>query len=154
MTKAISIVVLWLNLSIFVFAGFELPPKVFTFEKFEEAKKLAKEMNLPIMFVLSDKTSTCGQCNSSTLKAIDEFDKKAVVIYLETKDINAIPEIVYQAISPEKLGTLIPRLAFFDSEVARHIVSVSCDEIDAGNKTFREIRKKLSDLKKESLPSP
>lgn len=95
--------------SSFVQAAFNLPRYVYKVNQLNTAQKHAKSSNKPIAFIYSDKNTDCGLATSASKDLFQGLKNYCVVVYVEHKDWNKLPNIVRSGINSPESGKYIPK---------------------------------------------
>lgn len=104
-------------------AAFKLPKYVYTIKNFDNAQKEATLQKKPLIFLYSDKDSTCPLCDGASNDIIYSFDKVAVIIYVSSVDRESLPPIVNNAINLPEAGKYIPITIITDHEL-QNVISI------------------------------
>jgi hypothetical protein len=148
--KRFSILFALFALGITAIAEVKIPKSVYRADEFEKAKADAKAKGKPVSILYTSEKSTCPLCNNATLRAVKELNGKTVMVYFDTKEsgYEKMPPAVQQAMRASELGSYIPKLAVFDTEVTNAIAYVAYSNDDKVlDKAYREAGKKIRESK-------
>lgn len=127
-----------------VWAGFDLPKKVYKASQFEQAKTAATAAGKPISVILSDTGTTCPLACNASLVMINSLDRKTVIVYANPRDgLDALPALVREALSKPEAGTFIPRTVVVDADVSKVICIVPYGEPEALQDSLNKARKAI-----------
>ncbi|NOR44561.1 MAG: hypothetical protein GQ534_03165 [Candidatus Delongbacteria bacterium] len=103
-----------------VFASFTIPDYVYRIDELRTAIRKAKYKNIPIVFLFSDKNTTCGLAASASRDVFEEYKNSAIIIYCSSEGDNyldGLPKIISQEIESPYTGKYIPKTIITDSRV-------------------------------------
>jgi len=105
-------------------AGFRLPEFVFTMKKMDTVKALASSDNKAVSFVYTDKTTGCGLCRSASMDVFNTLGPKSIVVYVDRKGFEKLPEVVMGAMKSAHAGRFIPKTVITDPRMEKIIAIV------------------------------
>lgn len=114
-------------------------------DQIEEATQLAEQKNKALAFVYTDETSTWGPCNASSLEAFKQLKKHAVVVYVNTKKLEAresLSPVVMGALHAESMGNIIPKAVVTSPDQRTYMTSIAYKSMKE-KKTFRDANKQV-----------
>ena len=125
-----------------VWAGFDLPKKVYKASQFEQAKTAAAAAGKPISIILTDTATDCPLATNASLTMIDSLDRKTVVVYASPQgDFGKLPPLVQEAFNKREAGTYIPKTVVVDADVSKVICIVPYGEPMALKESLSKARK-------------
>lgn len=131
----------------FAYAGFKLPPSAYTSLEITEAETKAKTSGKPITFLISNKDSTCPLCDAASETIIKELKTKTVLVYARQQE--DIPEKARTLLKGEDTGRFIPYAVVMDSGYEKVLGVVQYETIKKdGQKAFRDVESAIRDMKK------
>lgn len=87
-------------------AAFSLPPYVYKADRLAEAQEAAGKLNKPIIFLYSDKQTTCPLCTDASNDVLYKFKDMGIIVYCEEK--KSLPSLVQDAMNSPEAGKYIP----------------------------------------------
>jgi len=120
--KAFCFLCGWLLISSLAQAAFNLPKYVYHIAQLKEAQQKAADEQRVLVFLYSDKATTCPLCSDASNDILYSFNNEAVIVYAEYKDWDLLPALVKEAIRKPEAGTYIPITIVTDCQ-AREVIS-------------------------------
>jgi len=166
-----SLLVLSLSLLLYCLpakAGFRLPEFVFTMKQMDTVEALAASDSKAVSFVYTDKTTGCGLCRTASMDVFNTLGPKSIVVYVDRKGFDRLPEVVMGAMKSAHAGRFIPKTVITDPRMEKIIAIIpykrdreerimrlkeACDLIDDELRSIREENKSGSYSSKPSKPT-
>lgn len=126
-----------------VLAGFTLPPHVYTVSKLKQAKAAAQAQNRALLFIFSDKNTTCPLCRDASTDVINGFKNRAVIVYVANTEFGKLPGLVVKAFDSPEAGEYIPKTVIVDPYVQDVIAIIPYSRRDR-NVLFNDAQRKIN----------
>jgi hypothetical protein len=107
----------------FTSAAFDIPSYVYTIDQLQQAKEDAKAGDKQIVFLYSNKDTTCALASRASTNIIQRFKDSAVIVYFCKDGWAKVPRIVREAINSPEAGRFIPTTVVVDSGMTE-VVSI------------------------------
>lgn len=121
----------------------KLPRGVYEPAQLEAALAEAKSKNRPIAFLYSARDSKCPLCVRAHNTFMEEFDRAAVIVFIEYKDFAKLPVAVRDAQNKDT-GKYIPKMFIFSPDMSRLITTAHYEKLaEGGEKYIKEIKREL-----------
>ena len=120
--RFLLVVVSLMFLPIAAQAAFNLPKYVYHIAQLKEAQQKAVDEKRVLVFLYSDKATTCPLCTDASNDILYSFDKEAVIVYAEHKDWGLLPPLVQNALRAPEAGEFIPITIVTDCQ-AKEVIS-------------------------------
>lgn len=134
-------------------APLELPRKVMSADKLDEAIEKAKETGKLLSLLFYD-PNVRGRNASSTLALLDLVDGFSVVVAIERKDIHKLSESLRVGLHSNLIGARPPAVAVYSSDGNEHVASISAQTIKAmGDVAERDFKRDVRNYREKKNSS-
>jgi len=155
--KKIFILILCVTIcSIEVFGRLLIPNGVFDSKDIDQARRKAKEDNIPIAFLWADSKTPSPEANEVSESVINFFRKKTIFVFVDADDSEAwkhLPKKIKDAFNSKESGTYIPKTVLADPGITK-IIAIIPYKDDAINRSalFRHAENEISKFPKTFKP--
>ena len=98
-------------------AAFSIPSDVYGIDQLQQATQIAIANNKQIVFLYSNKDSTCPLASKASINIMQRFKNSAIIVYICKQDKAKIPRIVRDALKSPEAGKYIPKTVVVDSGI-------------------------------------
>ncbi|WP_417914246.1 hypothetical protein [Candidatus Electronema sp. JM] len=103
-------------------AKFELPSHVYPASQWKTAQEQAKSGKKALVFVGTDKETTCPIATAASLDIFNGLKDSSVLVYVEQSELDSLPKIASEALDSEAAGKLIPKTAVVSADLSKLIL--------------------------------
>lgn len=144
-------------------AAFEMPKHVYRMSDIETARAAAREKGVPVAFIYTSESTSCGLCRWSSLTIADELKRKAVIVYSDSNDRsgaewNGMPPVAQQGLRAEAAGKFIPKTVIVDAEFSTLLATIPYgrgeEQVDAIKAAVKQLPDRETPSRRPTLPSP
>ena len=103
-------------------ASFTIPGIVYRIDQLSEAKEVARDKGIPIVFIYSDESTDCGLATAASIDLFQGLKDYTVMVYVSSEDDHdweKTPNLVRRAINSPQAGKYIPKAVIVDASVKR-----------------------------------
>ena len=121
-------------------AKFDIPDHIYSFSQLKEAQKRAKSNGKPIVFVYSNKDTTCALATAASKDILQKFKNHSPIVYVEQNDIKNFPAALDRAFRAKESGPYIPKTVVLNADVDKMVCILPYADTPQREKLIQQVQ--------------